>query len=476
MKTVLMLINGFGIEKDDSFEVYNQEIMPTFDTLMKKYIFARLTSGVNTIYEGYRNMSLEIGELYNYHIYTRESDNGNIKQNNTVNQILTGLDTRKSKLHLFAFVDTSLKISDNIKSFLKTVNELKDKKIYIHIVLTSTNYEDYPRILDTLSKINVDISEYATIGMVIGLETILNSNPIVELNFFLKTLITEVGERWQSFKQKLDVSYGTKKSPTSMKPFVVNNGFALGSNDLFMIWNYDNIDLTNFINGVKAINYGKETTNNISFYSLFPITYSEQIPYVLNYEKSEKSLSANMKGLNFKSLVMSDTKDINVINYYLNGLDNVNNQDITYIDISQVGYNVEKIVNIINTYPQELTIINYDITKSDTIEKLQEELSQIDKVIEGIYNIFINNDLNIIISSIYGMEKTLPNEKEEMCHVKYDKVPIIYVSKQITRKDYIINDGNINDLLKICYKSINQNYHGETMLIKKNFLYKLIFK
>ena len=74
------------------------------------------------------------------------------------------------------------------------------------------------------------------------------------------------------------------------------------------------------------------------------------------------------------------------------------------------------------------------------------------------------------------MEKTLPNEKEEMCHVKYDKVPIIYVSKQITRKDYIINDGNINDLLKICYKSINQNYHGETMLIKKNFLYKLIFK
>ena len=68
-------------------------------------------------------------------------------------------------------------------------------------------------------------------------------------------MITEVGERWQSFKQKLDVSYGTKKAPTSIKPFVVNNGFALSNNDLVMIWNYDNIDLTNFINGIKAINY-----------------------------------------------------------------------------------------------------------------------------------------------------------------------------------------------------------------------------
>ena len=56
-----MLVNGFGIETDDSYEVYKQELMPNFDMLMKKYIFSRITSRVNTIYEGYRNMSLEIG-------------------------------------------------------------------------------------------------------------------------------------------------------------------------------------------------------------------------------------------------------------------------------------------------------------------------------------------------------------------------------------------------------------------------------
>ena len=476
MKTVMMLINGFGIETDDSYEVYNQELMPTFDTMMKKYIFSRITSDVNTVYEGYRNMSLEIGELYNYHIYSRESDNGNIKQNAVITNIMSELDTRKSKLHLFAFVDTSLKISENIKSFLKTINEEKNKKIFIHIVLTSTNYEDYPKILDTLSRINIDISEYATIGMVLGLETILNSNPVIELNFFLKTLVTEVGERWQSFKQKLDVSYGTKKSPTSIKPFVVNTGFSVGNNDLFIVWNYDNIDLTNFITGIQSINYGKDVTNSIKFYSLFPITFKEQIPNILDYEISEKSLAANMKGLGFKTLMLSQTKDVSVINYYLNGLQNINNSDITYMDIEPIQYNVESIVNTINTRNEELIILNYDITNCQTVEELQKSLSQIDNVIKGIYNIFVNNDLNIIVSSLYSMEKNIPNEKEEICHIKYDKVPLIYVSKQITKSNYIITEGNIDGLLKLCYKTVNNAYNGETMLNKKNLLYKLIFK
>ena len=132
----------------------------------------------------------------------------------------------------------------------------------------------------------------------------LNDNPITELNFYLKMLITEVGEKWQSFSQKLDVSYGTKSAPLTVKPFVVNQGFALASNDLFMIWNYDNIDISNYIDGIKLIDYGKEK-NNIAFYSLFKITYKEEIKRLLEYEVAKNSLATNMKGLSFKSMIFS---------------------------------------------------------------------------------------------------------------------------------------------------------------------------
>ena len=96
-------------------------------------------------------------------------------------------------------------------------------------------------------------------------------------------MITEMGEKWTSYKQKLDFSYGTKSAPSGVKPFVVNSGFSVGNNDLFMIWNYDNIDISNFINGVKLIDYGT-VTNNILFYSLFKVTYKEDIKHILNFE------------------------------------------------------------------------------------------------------------------------------------------------------------------------------------------------
>jgi hypothetical protein len=74
------------------------------------------------------------------------------------------------------------------------------------------------------------------------------------------------------------------------------------------------------------------------------------------------------------------------------------------------------------------------------------------------------------------MEKTIPNEKEEICHVLYNKVPLIYVDSFITKRDYILDEGSVNGLFKVCYKSIDRKYPGDTLISKKNFLYRLIFK
>ena len=69
MKTVLFLVNGFGIESKESYSVYDASIVPNIDYLRTKYLFQNLTTNNKTIYEGFRNMSLEIGEIYNYHIF-----------------------------------------------------------------------------------------------------------------------------------------------------------------------------------------------------------------------------------------------------------------------------------------------------------------------------------------------------------------------------------------------------------------------
>jgi hypothetical protein len=68
MKTILFLINGFGVETKDSYSVYSSELMPNFDKLSKKYMFSKLTSKVFSTVDGFRNMSLESNDLYNYGI------------------------------------------------------------------------------------------------------------------------------------------------------------------------------------------------------------------------------------------------------------------------------------------------------------------------------------------------------------------------------------------------------------------------
>lgn len=475
MRTVLFLINGFGIETKDSYSIYDATIMPNFDKLSQRYMFSKLDSNVFNTIDGFRNMSLEMNDLYNYELYKKGVENGMIASSPVTLELNNELNTRKSKLHLLCFVDTSIQIVDNLKHFLSIINKERDKKIYIHVVLTSNNYQDFPKILDVLSKMNVELSDMASIGMIMGLSNILNSNSLVELNFLLRNMITEMGEKWNSFKQKLDFSYGTKSAPSLVKPFVVNSGFSLGNNDLFMIWNYDNLDISNFIDGVKLIDYGKEK-NNISFYSLFKINYKEEIKHVLEYEVAKNSLAVNMKGLSFKSLIMCEKDEIQAINYYLNGLEMVNNQDISFICLEDKKLDPPTITSVINSYPHELVVISYNIKEVSTVEELKELLTKIDNVIGEIYTNSEKNSYNIVISSLYGMNKTLPNASGEICNIIYNKVPIVYIDNFITKKNYLINEGNIKDLFKVCYKSMKKEYPGETLITKKNFLYRLIFK
>ena len=475
MRAVLFLINGFGIETKDSYGVYDASIMPNFDKLSQRYMFSKLESNVFNTIDGFRSMSLEMNDLYNYGIYDRDAESGKVAASEVATEINTELNNRKSKLHLFCFVDTSLKIADNLKHFITLINKEKNKKIFIHVVLTSNNYQDFPKILEVLSKINVELSDMASIGMIMGLSNILNSNSTVELNFLLRNMITEMGEKWTSFKQKLDFSYGTKASPSLVKPFVVNSGFSVACNDLFMIWNYDNVDISNFIEGVRLIDYGKDP-NTIKFYSLFKVNYKEEIKHILEYEVAKKSLAANMKGLAFKSMIMCEKEEVQAINYYLNGLQMVNNPDISFICLGDKQLDPDSIVNVINSYPQELVVISYNIKEVSTLEELKELLTKIDNVIGAIYSNTEKNSYSIIISSLYGMNKTLPNASGEICNVTYSKVPMIYIDNFITKKNYLINEGDVSDLFRVCYKSIKKEYPGETLVTKKNFLYRLFFK
>ena len=189
------------------------------------------------------------------------------------------------------------------------------------------------------------------------------------------------------------------------------------------------------------------------------------------------SLAKTCEGLGFKTLVLAKKDQINTMNYYLNGLDNVTNPNISFIEFDNYLYHDDEIVNVINTYDHELIIINYDIDGCKTVDELKNTLKKIDSTLGKIYENMQTNSYTIVVSSLYSNDQRLVNDKNEICPVMYNEfLPLIYIDNFVTKKDYIINpDGKINDLFKTCYKSINKNYPGNSLVTKKNLLFKLFF-
>ena len=224
---------------------------------------------------------------------------------------------------------------DHLKEVLKFINSTANKKIFLHLIISSTNIEDYKSLINVFSHINMDLQNYAEIGFILGLDSISNNAKQVDINFFLKMFISKVGEKWQSFTQKFDALYAMKTTPRETKPFIVNSNFELGIDDTFFFFNYDTINLTNFLDSLANINYG-ETKNNFSYYSLFKVVSNLNIPYVYETTTASNSLVSNLENLNAKALIVCQKDQISVINYFCNGLKNMASDKLTFIDIQSI--------------------------------------------------------------------------------------------------------------------------------------------
>jgi len=477
-KTILLLINGFGVEKKNSYPIYDDSLMPTFAELSREYLFSNnsVISKVNNIYDAYRNISMNVNEPYNYSIVGKEIENKTILSNQNILNIKKDFDTKNGNLHLFCLVDTSLKIVEQLKEFLKVINPSQKKRVFLHLIISSNSIEDYKYLTEVFSSINMNLAEYAEIGFIMGIDSISNKAKQVDMNFFFKMFISKVGEKWQSFTQKFDVLYAMKTLPRETKPFIVNSNFSLDINDTFFIFNYDNVDLTNFINTLSNINYG-ESKNNYSYYSLFPVKSDIEINHVYESKVADNSLVINLNKLKANALILCNKEHVSILNYFCNGLKNEVSDILTFVDIKPLLDNPDGIYSVINQFDKDLVIINYNLDDSTTTSELKNKLSHVDNLLKVLENNRNGSKYTIIVSSLYGMVKSLKNDKDVMSTVIFsNELPFLYIDDFLTRRNYLITSGTINEILNSCYKSLDVKSNYSSLVEKKNGLYKLFFK
>ena len=456
-KTVLFLMNGFGIEQKDSYSVYNSTLMPNLDKYTKEHMFSTITTPAFNIGEGYRLFSTGSMKPLTYSLLDNYVENfGSIKNL----EICLNSIKENSKIQLFLCVENE-KCFEHLKAFVRYIRTKKNNPIFLHLIMTSLDINNYKEIEKIIDKVNYEFKE-VQIATIIGLNTITGTY----FGTYMNMLKNEIGEKWREIAKKINSLVSLKISPRDAKEMYVNNGFKLEENDTFFFLNYESLNLTNFINNVSQL-------GNFNYYSMFPIT---SVKYaMLGYPKSGISMHKSLEKIGANALILTSSYSIPIINYYCNGLQNVVSERINFANIVD---NFSKIKEIIDNSPFDLIIIDYQIDGVTTIEQLNNSLKNLDNLLGYVHDYCILKKYSLFISSLYGMKKEIKTDNHTNSLVNFStKVPFIVVDNVFKGNNYTLSYGSTYNLAHTLYTNINNKYEGGEVLIKrKSYVQKMLKK
>ena len=473
-KNILFLINGFGVERSDSYNVYSAELMPNMDKLTKERIFASIPNKYLDYKSAYRNFSMGINNPLTYSLIDNIIFNGDFKNNELYKYIINETLLNKSRLHIICFWDSE-KTIEHLMSYVKEIQKNNISRIFLHLVLCQRSINDYKEIDKQLNSLNYDMGPNVKIGIVTGEN---NFHNLINTRDLVKNIITEFGEKWKDLSKKVAVLEQTRTVPNDTRTFSVNPTYRFENNDQVLIFNYNNIDITMFRNELYAQKFREVDLNSVKFYSLFPVKAEVQIPFLYNYAVSANYTLDTLKKINATCLVMDKTDKCSYINYYLTGLRNNIDESLKYLPTDDnFIYDPDKLIQTLNTYDKNIYIINYEIDSCNTLEDMAERLSSIDKVIGVLDEYCRTNNIGLFITSLYGIEKEMYNKKQELLKINFSgRSPLIIDVNGINPTSYSVIEGTLYDLANSVYGFTNPEYKIAGLIKKKAALLSFLYK
>ena len=109
-----------------------------------------------------------------------------------------------------------------------------------------------------------------------------------------------------------------------------------------------------------------------------------------------------------------------------------------------------KTIEAINSDYYDLIIVDYQIVdgnKERVTDNIKNSLSSLDKGLTQLYNTIIGKKAVMFLTSCYGINEALYNNKEELVNVNFSKkVPFVIVDNDKPSSIYQLQSGNLSDL------------------------------
>lgn len=458
-KTILMLINGFGVERNDSAEVYSAKLMPNFDAIIKTYLFGNILTAAGDYNNAYRMFSIpergkraedEIDNL----IYEKQLDQVPVLQ-----QIRDGIGP-ENKLHVFYALEDANKLNQ-LREFMHVINPNKDKKVFVHLILTSTSTAAYDGINKALSKISFEMGDYCKVGMVVGRNKI-NSDDV------LRAFYRELGEHWSEANKKIEILQKEVINPENAGVFIITGGCTLQENDSVLFLNYEDVEMEKF--------YKDFTNIPTKRYSLYP--YKDDVPHMFKKEDVKNaSFASTVEKYGIKILHFTNQTRINDINFYLNGMEKRKSPNITYaVNDKSLFASKEAVINLVSGNDYDGFILDFSIVGYTKMDDIKKELSSLDAIIKNISDASREKDYTFIVSSLYGIHVPVMDGVVQKVINFSGKVPILFQSNIFNKQEYSLNTGNTYSLEQTFLTNINDEVKANKLVHKLSSIEKMLTK
>lgn len=475
-KSIIFLINGLGIEKPGSYSISLDQDMPNLCRTKETSFFT--TAITNSLEYRSAYQQFFMGDTYKMELdYIKENIlNNNLVNNQVYQSFASNVSNQEAKLHIF-LEPTTERVVEQINDLVSNLNLPKNKKVYIHLLLPQLTVNDYNKLTEIINYIKYHIDERINVGFVIGKEYLSEKLTVDEKKQMCKLLFYCSAERWIRTEEKLQSLKEQNIIPCKAAGFCANNDCYIQNNDTILFFNTRREDYDKFITSIygNAQEVIKNSPINIPVYSLLKLYSQYNINSFAENINYENSLSNNLKKYNKKALILTNREHVNLINFYANGLNQVNNPNIVFMILDESLYDYNTVVNIIDNSDYDLIVFDYFMDTSSTINNLKIGLRNIDKVLGNVV-VCSENKHSLFITSLFGLKKELPlaDYNSEKVLLDYEmQIPIFFYDYTYPASKYSLFPGDTNLILSSALWCLTNDSHIESLIRQKGLLKNL---
>ncbi len=499
--TILMILDGYGINNNIKGNAVALANTPYLDNLFSKYSNATIgASGEDVGLPDGQMGNSEVGHMnigagrivyQDLSRITKEIKSGNFFENRILLETIAHIKKNNGSLHIMGLVSDGGVHShiDHLKAIIDMAKRNDVKNVYIHCFLDG---RDVPPM--SASKYILEIEQFikkiklGKIATISGRYYAMDrDNRWDRIEKAYRAIVEGKGRVASSAQEGIRIAYKEGEKDEFVLPTVVERKGRVEPGDGVIMFNFrpDRArELTKAITDEKFSEFNAEKITNISYVSMTQYDASfKNVNVAYSQKKLKNTLGEYVSKKGMRQLRIAETEKYAHVTFFFNGgIEKPNeNEDRILINSPKVAtydlkpemsaYEVtEKTLEVIGSY--DLIILNFAnadmVGHTGDIKATIKAIETLDKCIKRIVEKIIKIDGQILMTADHGNADVMLDENSNIVTAhSLNRVPLLHISNNALS---FRNDGRLADvaptLLELMHLEIPDEMTGKS-LIKK---------